>query len=305
MASSNSSNGNSNSKKFKFNSFLNLSSSKSSSNILQVKEMPTHLQLISNSTRKKWYDVTVKNAKSGSRTLKKPRPCIPIECKNKCPQTSCCIRITNLTRRVTVHCLRQIFSDFGTIKKLDLHFNHYDRISKGFSYIMFSTSEESENAVRNMNGCEIDGHEIICEQWFLPYTECRVSSILRGAYSGVGYQRGSSRCISPTYTTQRSSQLDRLSSRSGSLSNSVTPYDYLPTNKSFSGTSRRSYSRSPRQSRFRSCSNSSTIYHSKSQRKSRSRSRSNYHSIQDSMRSKSSRSRSSKRSRNIYSREPY
>ncbi|XP_060859084.1 probable splicing factor, arginine/serine-rich 4 [Metopolophium dirhodum] len=305
MASSNSSNGNSNLKNFKFNSFLNLSSSKNFSNILQVKEIPTPLQLISDSTHKRWYDVTVKNAKSGSKTLKKQRSCIPIECKNKCPETSCCIRITNLTRRVTVHCLRQIFSDFGTIKNLDLHFNHYDRFSKGFSYIMFSSSEESENAVRNMDRCEIDGHEIICEQWFLPYTECRVSSILRGAYSGVGYQRGSSKCISPTYTTQHSSRLDGLSSHSGSPANSLTPYDYLPTNKSFSGISRRSYSRSPRQSRLRSRSNSLTIYHSKSQRKSRNRSRFNHQSIQDSMRLKSSRSRSSKTSRNIYSRKPY
>jgi len=77
-------------------------------------------------------------------------------CKNRCPQTSCCIRITNLTRRVTVSCLHQVFSDFGTIKKLDLHFNQYDRFSKGFSYIMFSTSEESENAVRNMNQCKFN-----------------------------------------------------------------------------------------------------------------------------------------------------
>ncbi|CAI6356692.1 unnamed protein product [Macrosiphum euphorbiae] len=284
MASSNSSRGNSNSKNFQFNSFLNMSSSKNSSNNSQVKEMPTHLQLISDSTCKRWYDVTVKNAKSGSRTSIKPRSCIPIECKNKCPQTSCCIRITNLTRRVTVHCLQQIFSDFGTIKKLDLHFNHYDRISKGFSYIMFSTSEESENAVRNMDRCEIDGHVIICEQWFLPYTEFHVSSILRGAYSGVGYQSGSSRCLSPT--TQRPSLLDGLCSHSGSSSNSLTLYDYLPTNKSFSGPSRRSCSRSPRQSRLRSRSSSLTIYHSKSQRKSRNRSRSNYRSIQDSIHSK-------------------
>jgi len=138
----------------------------------------------------------------------------------------------------------------------------------------------------------------------LPYTECRVSSILRGAYSGVGYERGISRFISPTYTTQCSPQLDGLSSHSGSP-NSLTPYDYLRTNKSFSGTSRRSYSRSPRQSRLRSRSNSLTIYHSKSQRKSCNRFRSNYQSIQDSMHSKSYLSRSSKRSRNIYSRKPY
>jgi len=56
-----------------------------------------------------------------------------------------------LTRNVTIVYLRKIFSGFGTIKKIDLHFNRYDKISKGFSYIMFSTSEEAENAVENMN----------------------------------------------------------------------------------------------------------------------------------------------------------
>lgn len=128
-----------------------------------------------------------------------------------------------------------------------------------------------------------------------------MSSILRGTDSGVGYQRGSSSFLSPTYTTQRSSRLDGLNSHSGSPTNSLTPYDYLPTNKSFSGISKRS----PRQSRLRSRSNSLTIYHSKSQRKSCNRSRSNLQSTQDSMRLKSSHSRSSKTSRNIYSRKPY
>lgn len=139
----------------------------------------------------------------------------------------------------------------------------------------------------------------------MPFIEHRVSSILRGASSGVECQRGSSRCISPTFTTQCSSQLDALSSHSGSPSNSLMPYDYLPTNNSFSGTSRRSYSRSPRQSRLRSPSNSLKIYHSKSQKKFCNRSRSYYQNIQDSMRLNSSRSKSSKRSRNIYSRKPY
>jgi len=84
------------------------------------------------------------------------RSSIPIECKIQCPQTSCCIRITNLSRKVTIDFLRQNFSAFGTIKKLDLHFNQYDRFSKGFSYIMFSTPEESENAVRAMDKCEFN-----------------------------------------------------------------------------------------------------------------------------------------------------
>jgi len=126
----------------------------------------------------KWYNVTVKYSDSLNKTLKKPRlilitiwclistkkmklyynsrSSIPIECNIECPKTSCCIRITNLSRRVTTNNLHEIFSEFGEIKKLDLHFNNYDRISKGFSYIMFSDPEESENAVESMNRCEFN-----------------------------------------------------------------------------------------------------------------------------------------------------
>lgn len=139
----------------------------------------------------------------------------------------------------------------------------------------------------------------------MPYIDNHVSSVLRGAYSGVGYQTRSFRCISPTYTAQLFSQLDGLRCHSGSPFNSLMPYDYLPTNNYFSGTSRRSYSRSPRQSILRSRSNSLTIDRSKSQKKFRHRSRFNYQNIQDSMRLNSSRFKSSKRSRNIYSRKPY
>ncbi|XP_022164959.1 serine/arginine-rich SC35-like splicing factor SCL30A [Myzus persicae] len=304
MAPSKSINRNSNSKNSRFNS-----RSKSSSNILKVNEKKKYLKLINakEKTSKKWYDVTVQNPKRGRTTLKKSSSSIPIKCKIQCPQTSCCIRITNLSRKVSKHFLHQIFSEFGTIKKLDLHFNTYDRISKGFSYIMFSTPEESENAVITMDRCEIDGYDIMCELWFLPYIENRVSSILRGASSGVRYQRNSSKCISSTCNIQHYSQLDGLSSHSGTLSHSQTSYDYLPPNKSISGSSRKS-------SRLRSGSKSLPTHHSKSQRKSNNRSRSNSRNrsrsnsrniIIDSKRSKSSHSRFSKRSHYRYSRKQY
>ncbi|XP_015368660.1 PREDICTED: RNA-binding protein with serine-rich domain 1-B-like [Diuraphis noxia] len=274
MASSNSGNCNSSSKNSKFNSILN-SRSKNSSNILQVKDKPTYSQLISENakTNKKWYDVKIKNSKNISIAHKKPRSRIPIKCKIQCPQTSCCIRITNLSRRITVDFLYENFSEFGTIKKLDLHFNQYDRFSKGFSYIMFSSPEESKNAVRTMDECEIDGYVITCKQWFLPYTEYCVSSILRGACSADEIQRYSPTHLSPTYyIIQHSSQLDRLNSHTGSRFHSLMYYDNIPPNKSLTGSSRISSSRSPRQSRSRSRSNSLTIHHSKSKKKTHNRS---------------------------------
>ncbi|XP_026820072.1 RNA-binding protein with serine-rich domain 1-like [Rhopalosiphum maidis] len=276
-----SSNYNSNSKNSIYNTFLNLSRSRNSSNIKLVKEKLRQMKKIRNKIKKikkyspknlKWYNVTVKYSDSLNKTLKKPRSSIPIECKIECPKTSCCIRITNLSRRVTTNNLHEIFSEFGEIKKLDLHFNNYDRISKGFSYIMFSGPEESENAVESMNRCEIDGYEIICELWFLPFIEYHVSSILRGACSGVRYKRSSSRRVLPIYIKHHSPQVDRLKSYSRSPLNSLKSNNYLSSNRFCSGSSNRSYSRSPRQSRLRSRSNSQSIQGSICSKHSRSRS---------------------------------
>ncbi|XP_025191205.1 uncharacterized protein LOC112591581 [Melanaphis sacchari] len=208
---------------------------------------------------------------------------IPIKCKNECPKNSCCIRIINLSRRVSADNLLEIFSEFGEIKKIDIHFNRYDRISKGVSYIMFSTPEESKNAVQSMNRCEIDEDEIICELWFLPYVEYHVSSILRSACSGVGY-RSLSRRLPPTHITHYSSQLDRLRYYSKFPLTSPKCY-YMTTNESCPESSKKSYPRSPRQSRLRS--------HSNSQNR------------EDSICSKSSRYKSSKKFCSKYSRKPY
>lgn len=89
------------------------------------------------------------------------RSSIPILWKDVCPKTSCCIRITNISRNVTTNNLHQLFSKFGAIQNLDLHFNWYEKISKGFAYIMFSTPEESKIAVEAMNYCEFNIIQLI------------------------------------------------------------------------------------------------------------------------------------------------
>lgn len=155
---------------------------------------------------------------------------------------------------------------------------------------------------------KIDGYEVMCQLWFLPYTEACVSSILRGAGSADRRRRYSSMHLSPTYNTQHSSQLDglSLSSYNGSHSNYLTNHDNISPNKSLSGSERRSRSRSPRQSRLKSRYNSLKINHSKSKKKSRYRSR--YNEIcsksSHSRSLKSSRYRSSKSSRYRSSRKP-
>lgn len=48
--------------------------------------------------------------------------------------------------------MQEIFSDFGTIKEVDVPLDRFNKLCKGFSYIEYSTPEEAENAMKHMDG---------------------------------------------------------------------------------------------------------------------------------------------------------
>lgn len=57
-----------------------------------------------------------------------------------------------MTRNITKEHIQEIFSDFGTIKEVDVPLDRFNRLCKGFSYIEYSTPEEAENAMKHMDG---------------------------------------------------------------------------------------------------------------------------------------------------------
>lgn len=71
------------------------------------------------------------------------------------------IHIGRLTRNVTKEHVQEIFSLYGTIKYIEfpidrLHPPH----GRGFAYVEYTNPEDAENAMKHMDGGQIDGQEI-------------------------------------------------------------------------------------------------------------------------------------------------
>jgi len=73
--------------------------------------------------------------------------------KEKSPTPKPCrIHVGRLTRNITKEHIQEIFSDFGTIKEVDVPLDRFNKLCKGFSYIEYSTPAEAENAMKHMDG---------------------------------------------------------------------------------------------------------------------------------------------------------
>lgn len=53
--------------------------------------------------------------------------------------------------RITKDHLYEIFSVYGKIKEIDLHIDRFNKSNKRFSFIVYSTPKEAENAMLFMN----------------------------------------------------------------------------------------------------------------------------------------------------------
>ncbi|XP_061765011.1 RNA-binding protein with serine-rich domain 1-like isoform X1 [Nerophis ophidion] len=71
------------------------------------------------------------------------------------------VYLGRLTRNVIKEHLQEIFSTYGKIKRIDMPMNRiHPHLSKGFAYIEFENPEEAEQALKYMDGGQIDGQEI-------------------------------------------------------------------------------------------------------------------------------------------------
>merc|ERR1712100_865555 len=67
----------------------------------------------------------------------------------------------NLSFRTNVKSLKEAFSQVGTVEKVNVVSKNRRRL--GFGFIQFSSKEEAEKAIVEMNGKEVDGREIKVE----------------------------------------------------------------------------------------------------------------------------------------------
>lgn len=57
--------------------------------------------------------------------------------------------------------LQQIFSQAGTVVSAQVVKDRDTGRSRGFGFVEMSTDEEADNAVKNLNGSDIDGRKIV------------------------------------------------------------------------------------------------------------------------------------------------
>merc|ERR1711959_784221 len=67
----------------------------------------------------------------------------------------------NLSFRTNVKSLKEAFSQVGTVEKVNVMGKNRRRL--GFGFVQFSSKEEAEKAIVEMNGKEVDGREIKVE----------------------------------------------------------------------------------------------------------------------------------------------
>lgn len=66
-----------------------------------------------------------------------------------------------MTRNVNKEHLTEIFANFGTVQQVDLPLDrNHGRLNKGYCYVQYATQEEAENAMKHMDGGQIDGQEV-------------------------------------------------------------------------------------------------------------------------------------------------
>ena len=63
----------------------------------------------------------------------------------------------------------EIFSVYGTVKTVEIPtVRNHSHLHRGFAYIEFSTADEAENAMKHMDGGQIDGQEITAAPVLIP-----------------------------------------------------------------------------------------------------------------------------------------
>lgn len=92
------------------------------------------------------------------------------------------IHIGRLTRNVNKDHLTEIFANFGTVQLVDIQFDrNHSKLNKGYCYVQYATQEEAENAMKHMDGGQIDGQEVTASPCLkMNWPEQRRNSPMRG-----------------------------------------------------------------------------------------------------------------------------
>jgi polyadenylate-binding protein len=68
--------------------------------------------------------------------------------------------VKNIAEEINQQELSEVFRPFGKILSLKLETNKNTKKSKGYAYIQFETEEEAANALKTLNGTELNGKKL-------------------------------------------------------------------------------------------------------------------------------------------------
>jgi cold-inducible RNA-binding protein len=68
--------------------------------------------------------------------------------------------VGNLSYETTEDTLRTLFAEYGQIESANLITDRYTGRSRGFAFVEMSTEEAAQEAMRGLNGKEVDGREL-------------------------------------------------------------------------------------------------------------------------------------------------
>lgn len=68
--------------------------------------------------------------------------------------------VGNLSWNVRDEELKEAFAPFGTVEEAVIIIDRMKNRSKGFGFVTFSTEDEAQKAMTEMNGKEIDGRAV-------------------------------------------------------------------------------------------------------------------------------------------------
>ncbi len=69
--------------------------------------------------------------------------------------------IGNFSWNLSENDLREIFAPYGELERVELIVDKFSGTSKGFGFVKFKYEEDAERALKELNGKEVDGREIV------------------------------------------------------------------------------------------------------------------------------------------------
>ncbi len=72
--------------------------------------------------------------------------------------------VGNLTKEVTEDDLRKLFKEYGEVKSAVIIKDHFSGESRGFGFVEMQSKSEGLEALRELNGFELDGKKLVISE---------------------------------------------------------------------------------------------------------------------------------------------